>query len=27
LPAAKRNLIMGLALTEIASFIDDTDAR
>jgi hypothetical protein len=26
LPAAKRNLIMGLALTETASFIDDKDA-
>jgi hypothetical protein len=26
LPASKRNLIMGLALTETASFIDDKDA-
>jgi hypothetical protein len=26
LPASKRNLIMGLALTETASFIDDQDA-
>jgi hypothetical protein len=27
LPSSKRDLIMGLALTEIASFIDDNDAR
>jgi FG-GAP repeat protein len=27
LPSSKRNLIMGLALTEIASFIEDNDAR
>jgi hypothetical protein len=26
LPSSKRNLIMGLALTEVASFIDDKDA-
>ena len=27
LPSSKRNLIMGLALTEIASFIEDKDVR